>query len=255
MIMPHAACPIAFQLQGSLGPESQKLCRPAPAPHHIMKRSHSQMAAEDMTPLDQIVQGQLAKLTTSEQMHLRKVFDSAGGELTVASACSGSEVARVALASMQKGLEGLGIPCGWRSLFSCEREAQKQSWVQKVIEPGVGDCEGCIFNDFAHIGGPSAECAKHREQCPVASSFLFSAGISCKTLSKLYKQRAGLGPRCLVDSVGTSGKTCHNLIAHLRAHRPRVVIVENVEEPWGSGSSSRGAPSGSRTMASGTVGH
>ena len=50
------------------------------------------------------------------------------------------------------------------------------------------------------------------------------------TLSKLYRNRSTEGPSCLKDSVGSSGRTCANLLAHVKRHHPKVVLLENVEE-------------------------
>eukprot|EP00971_Amphidinium_carterae_P352983 6492788-Amphidinium_carterae.1 len=83
-----------------------------------------------------------------------------------------------------------------------------QAWIRDVIVPGLGVADdSCIFSDIKDIHHPRAQCSRHGKDCEVKPVAFFSAGFSCKSLSKLYGNRADMGA-CLPQQVGSSGDTC-----------------------------------------------
>lgn len=179
---------------------------------------------QDDDSLTVFVKQCLSKLSARERESLADTLDFVDGVLLVGSACSGSEIARVTFEEI-----GRLLKCRVRSSFTCEKEPWKREWIQHVVEPFVADEGACCFGDIETLGGRRAKCERHGRLCEVQSCFAFSAGFSCKSLSKLNTQRRSM-TACLQQEIGSSGRTFCGLREYLRSHRPRVLVLENVEE-------------------------
>ena len=176
------------------------------------------------SPMTVYIKSCLRKLTAQDRSSLADTLDFLEGELMVASACSGSEVARVAFDDLARLLG-----CKVVTAFTCEKEPWKREWIRNVVEPCVGDENGCCFTDIELLSGRHAFCERHGKNCDIPKCFVWSAGFSCKSLSKLYAKCRPMG-NCLQNEEGSSGKTFRGLRTYVRSHRPRVLVLENVEE-------------------------
>ena len=101
-----------------------------------------------------------------------------------------------------------------------------KAWINDVIMPAVcvPDDSGCIFENLKDIHMTEAACARHERQCPVTPVTLFSAGFSCKSLSKLNGCRSQMGD-CLQMQMGSTGNTFAWMIDYLQAHRPALTTT------------------------------
>ena len=143
---------------------------------------------------------------------------------TLSSACSGSGMAEVAHAVL---MEMLGVDS--KLVFSCEKESWKQRHLQECVHDKLDpNSIGCLFSDLSDLASGKGHCIIHSEDCEIkANSFLFTIGYSCKTLSKNSSvPKANI----LADGIGSSGETCHAMLHHIQACRPRVGLLENVDE-------------------------
>jgi len=193
--------------------------------------------------LKKSIYAQIRRLDHGQRSRLAHVLHSIRRKLRTGSACSGSEIARVAN-------EFIMMACGGKveNVFSCEKVVVKQDWIANVIEKWARDKQGpggpCIFKDIAEIGGKTARCAKHEATgngenvsgCDVLTVFLMSAGFSCKNMSKLFSSRVGTAGQfvkkksCLADGSGSSGETLDALLSYIQSHAPTILVLENVQD-------------------------
>jgi hypothetical protein len=91
----------------------------------------------------------------------------------------------------------------------------------------LGSC-GCVFADITELGMGCAKCVFHDDNCQIlAEQFLAIVGYSCKDLTRLKTtSKEGV----LAKGTGSSGLTCRGMFDNVRATRPRVALLENVEE-------------------------
>ena len=138
-------------------------------------------------PLDKAIKSQLCLLSQAQRKSLWQTFQNIGGPLTLGSACSGSEVARVAAELVCRNL---GVECV--TVFACEKVPNKISWITKVDEllkkDGVrAGSDVCVFTDIDNLSVRRAWCALHKSSCAINPVLIFTAGFSCKTMSKLRR--------------------------------------------------------------------
>lgn len=174
-----------------------------------------------------------------------------GRKLLWASACSGSEGVHFVF----QALEGVLVdpaalaPTSFSQCFACESHPEKRRWIQSVIAEQGGDHRStCIFEDIAHLSQTSAACVVHNRRCPVPDVDIFVCGTSCKDISSLSsggRTPSGQLVFEMQSSPGGSAQTFRGFLAYIHAHRPALVLFENVEKlaDEGASSSSGGATS------------
>ena len=201
-------------------------CQRKPASAAPAEAAGSECESEPkIDPMTECIDKFLACLSAEEELRMKQFIASLPDlTLAVASGCSGSEVSRV-------GMQILGGKLGFKvdDKFSCESDGSKQSWIMKIIAPQVGDDDSCCFADVCDLKGEVSTCVKHDKKCVIRQPMLMYIGTSCKNMSKLNALSSQMGA-CLQQEVGTSGATCRGLLDFLSSHRPRIVIVENVED-------------------------
>ena len=170
--------------------------------------------------------------------------------LTWASACSGSEGAFYVMEALSRAYSRCSGTCGvevsLKHAFSCEVQADKQRWIQAVLDCGplkggsspcpdtdssdAGDAKGCLFKDIQTLGDSHAECITHGQKCKVSSCDIFVLGSSCKDLSKANPKKE---TQKLVfnesTSLGGSAQTYQGFKAYVTSHSPGMVVYENVD--------------------------
>lgn len=122
-------------------------------------------------------------------------------------------------------------------MFTCESDSRKQQYLLRHVHDHAwasGSTDGCLYKNTEHMSKAAAECARHKQQCDIASGstgpFLLAAGFSCKTLSGLNVHRSEMSAACLTAKKGSTGKTFADLVEYCRTHRPPVLVLENVPE-------------------------
>ena len=165
------------------------------------------------------------RLSSDEHARLSQNMKALSGKLVVGSACSGSEIARGVFDILACKLNVQVC-----TAFTCEKEPWKREWIQGVVEPALGERGNpCCFGDIENLNRPTAYCCTHLKQCLIKHCNVFSSGFSCRTMSKINSAREEANT-CLASGTGTSGTTFRGLASYLQAHRPPVLVLENVAE-------------------------
>lgn len=170
--------------------------------------------------------------------------------LTWASGCSGSEGAFYVMEAVSRAYSLCSGTCALKvslkHTFSCEAQADKQRWIQAVLDCGplknmdggadssessdAADSKGCLFNDIQTLGETHAECITHGQKCKVPRCDIFVIGSSCKDLSKANPKKE---TQKLVfheaTSLGGSAQTYQGFTSYVKAHSPGIVVYENVD--------------------------
>ena len=149
--------------------------------------------------------------------------------LHISSYCTGSGLPRVVEHDI-----GQAMKLNIIHEFACEKEPWKQRWNQQVVGKFAGDSRAvrtpCMHPDIAGLCAAKCECVEHDGQCHVRKSRLHSSGFSCKDMSKLHSDRGGACRNCLAHQSGTSGNTLAGVRDYCKAHRPEIVVLENVDD-------------------------
>lgn len=151
-------------------------------------------------------------------------------ELSWASACSGSEGAHFVFEAIAGLYKASGVATSFRQKFACEYKDEKRKWIADVLGSGG---QTCIMKDIEHLGGDSAACAVHGQDCPVMYVDVFVVGTSCKDLSSLSTKGRGARHDLVFNetwSPGGSAQTYRGFLAYVKTHRPGIVVFENVDK-------------------------
>ena len=145
----------------------------------------------------------------------------------VSSACTGSGMAEVAFCGVVGHFNGKV-----QVDFCCERSISKQAFLKHIVEPNLGSGTFCMYDELHDLHTGAGACAAHMSRCGVRRhSDLFTCGFSCKDFSKLSGTFGkSERKRILQDALGTSGGTFRAMVAHVKCARPRIVILENVDQ-------------------------
>ena len=89
---------------------------------------------------------------------------------------------------------------------------------------------GCIFKDIGDMSHAQAFCEVHNKECPVKSVDLLFIGTSCKDLSRANGHVDRTRP-VLAEAVsrGGSAQTFRGFVNYCEAHRPALILYENVD--------------------------
>ena len=144
------------------------------------------------------------------------------------SGCTGSASDLVIISMMEAAYREYGVSdLRFDYRFSCEIEKTKRSFIQQMHDHWAPNSDACLFTDVLHLGQQTCQCVVHRKKCPVPSVDVLSFCASCKDFSKMR------GDRTLAlasdASIGGSAQTFLGLKRYMDAHRPTIVIFENVD--------------------------
>ena len=149
-------------------------------------------------------------------------------ELTWGSICSGSEVVIFVFMAIRAAYAQLGINIIFKHMFSCEINAQKQSWIEGIFSELLLT-SGCLFERAEHMGQEFAKCVRHNCLCRVPRVNLLFAGTSCKDFSKANPNKNKVQVLGKASSPGGSAQTLNGLLAYLSKQVLDLLIFENVD--------------------------
>ena len=210
-------------------------------------------ASSRVTKAQDIVGGDLLPCLAEENLNsFRSVFPTSSvvlglkpGDLdsplslTWGSCCSGSEGVHFAVLAVQNTLAQQGFKVEFAHAFSCESNKQKRLWIRRVLQSGNvfnranadhSAHYGCIFKDIGDMSHGQAFCEVHNKECPVKSVDLLFIGTSCKDLSRANGHVDRTRP-VLAEAVsrGGSAQTFRGFVNYCEAHRPALILYENVD--------------------------
>lgn len=133
------------------------------------------------------LKAQLDKLEPDERLSLESNMRRLqASTLKLASLCSGSNVAYLAVATL------MVLVCGAcdcvRNVFDCERDADTQRWLREVMHKNFGS--SCIFREMDELCMDTARCDFHNGFCKVPH---WSPGRAIVGQLRLLMQRLELG--------------------------------------------------------------
>ena len=172
--------------------------------------------------LPEFLKSCMRKLSNDGKKNLHaNVMDRA---FTMSSACTGSGMAEVCHTVVHSLLNRPS-----HAAFACEKVKYNIEFYQAAVEPHLAS-PSCCFEDMASLPSGAADCCTHGRLCTIARDVdLHACGFSCKDFSRL-KSNAGMDrSKILENGAGSSGLTFQSLIGHIRASRPRTLILENVD--------------------------
>jgi site-specific DNA-cytosine methylase len=150
--------------------------------------------------------------------------------LTISTACSGTDVCMASASALSATLElVLGLDASstvtFQQGFACEIDSTKRCFLERV--QGVNT----IYKDICHLGNTLCQNEVTDTVAAVQPMDILVVGFSCKDLSSLNSKMAkssGARSVCLSTGSGTSSATFRGTLAACAAHRPKLVIMENV---------------------------
>ena len=145
---------------------------------------------------------------------------------------------------MEQAYHDAGFDTIFTQAFACEVDGLKRKWIHGVIYHGKGQEDSiCIFRDIVQLGQATALCWTHSRNCKVPSVDILVVGTSCKDMSKLNPQHAqNRAILAMPSSGGGSAQTFHGLLSYTSAHRPCLLLFENVDAmDDGGGDDGRGS--------------
>ena len=104
-----------------------------------------------------------------------------------------------------------------------ERVAWKRGYIQQN-HPGLR----FLFGEAAHLCEPTCYCFLHEEHAPWPHCEILSVGSSGTDFSSLRGHLSRSSSRDVLEGTGASGSTLRYAMAYIDAHRPSVLLLENV---------------------------
>ena len=151
---------------------------------------------------------------------LRDALQHGELELSMATACSGTDAPVVAMIVAQETLARKGLAFDFEHVMSCELEPYKQSFIAR------NHPEVLIFPDIRVLGATAKgeeATTVYGGTAPIPSADMLVAGTSCKDFSGLKGK-----DRKSIEAMGTSGQTFFGFVELLLEQGYRTAIVENV---------------------------
>ena len=151
---------------------------------------------------------------------------------TVGSACSGTELLAALLPKLFEiihktfgdGMDAISTVHRW----SCENAKWKAQWIRHGMHSDLIFCDVLGIKETEALAWSANFASRIYQQ--VVSTFLFTAGFSCRSVSSLNTKRH-LYSSCISGEGGglrgTTGATWIGVIEHIRVHRPFLFWLEN----------------------------
>ena len=210
-------------------------CKRPAAAQETVRNSRAKKPGHDLHDpgkniLLQVQKKQMEKLGPEKESKLRSslgMINEQHGNLSLASFCSGSNVAFLATYTLCI-LLGAASP---ENLFDVERDPEKRRWLTQVVNKSFG--EACIYKEMSDMGDMHAPCAVHQRRCPIptgkAGPFLVSCGFSCKDISKANVKNKSFKHGVRQKS-GNTALSLLGFVEYCEHHKPPVGLCENVVE-------------------------
>ena len=155
--------------------------------------------------------------------------------ITIGTACTGSAADALVFEAMEEAYREFLPDISFKYTFNCEINDKKRRWIMNLHKALAHDgstdsvCVPCMFEDVLHLGANEAYCHVHDKECVIPSVDIFICCTSCKDFSKQNtKKTQGLVTQ-QTSSLGGSAQTLRGLNAYIEAHRPTIVLFENVD--------------------------
>ena len=162
-----------------------------------------------------------------------------GRTITVGTACTGSAADKFSFEAMEKAFQTEVPGFRIRFVFNCEIVTWKQQFIRRIhlgyaasedeLKGDPTSSEPCMFGDIVLLGGADAHCYTHGGKCPVQGVDLFVVCTSCKDYSKANSTLRVGHVITQQTSTGGSAQTLRGMLDYIDAHRPGMIIFENVD--------------------------
>ena len=155
--------------------------------------------------------------------------------ITIGTACTGSAADALVFEAMEEAYREYLPGISFKYTFNCEINDKKRSWIMKLHEALAHDGSTdsvhvpCMFGDVLHLGAIEAYCYVCDKECVIPSNDIFFCCTSCKDFSKQNTKRAQGLVTQQTSTPGGSAQTLRGLNAYIEAHRPTIVLFENVD--------------------------
>lgn len=177
--------------------------------------------------LESLVRRSLSRLDESRRLSLAAACMSFNSELCVGTFCSGSDSPLLVFDAIARVLQ---VDCNSSvkiaSKFSCERNVQKQRFIQHVF-PGTP----LIFKDAPQLGRRTTYDAIGDRAAEVPSVHCLIGGFPCTDASSLnLKAATSARATCVMNGDLSTGSCFHGVREYARRHRDtlQIIILENV---------------------------
>ena len=155
--------------------------------------------------------------------------------ITVATACTGSAADVFVMDALARAYGDEASGFGVKYLFNCDIAPKKREWATRVHD-AVAGAEGdalcaskpCSLSKTGDLENEEALCATHGKYCPVPSVDVFICCTSCKDMSRANGEKSW-HVLAAAKSTGGSAQTFQGLLRYQDAHRPTIVLFENVD--------------------------
>lgn len=192
------------------------------------KDAHASPEHKETAPLEEAIRSWHTvldpKLVRMLHSSLNRLLteNQAGWSLTIATACSGTDIAVKTLQAILNFWEDeFQIQIPMAQVFSCERDVEKQLFLQAEFP----ECEA-IFGDTAVLSQTRAPTVAG-DVAIVKHASIYVAGFTCTSRSKLNVNRArNIG--CVQKGEDKSGESFRTVAGYIDTSRPDVTLLENV---------------------------
>ena len=153
-------------------------------------------------------------------------LDSCFSDVELGTACSGSDIIIHVLTELFTFYKHTyGITLNLRPRFACELDPEKRAFLQAQFD------QDTIYENVTELGKQVLPNMVTGRPCHVPATFMFCAGFSCKTRSKLNKHSSAMR-NCIQYGAGEAEttQTWIGVQQYLTEKQPRLVLLENVKE-------------------------
>ena len=154
--------------------------------------------------------------------------------VTIGTGCTGSAADALVFEAMDEAYREYLPDISFKYKFNCEINDKKREWIVKLHNALAHDESTdsvhvpCMFGDVLDLGASEAYCHVHEKKCVVPSVDIFVCCTSCKDFSKQNTKRTQGLVTQQTSTPGGSAQTLRGLNAYIEAHRPTIVLFENV---------------------------
>ena len=155
--------------------------------------------------------------------------------VTIGTGCTGSAADALVFEAMEEAYREYLPGLSFKYSFNCEISDKKREWIVKLHEAlaqhGSTDFvhAPCMFGDVADLGASVAYCHVHDKKCVIHSVDIFMCCTSCKDFSKQNTKRTQGLVTQQTSTPGGSAQTLMGMNAYIEAHRPTIILFENVD--------------------------
>jgi len=151
--------------------------------------------------------------------------------VTIGTGCTGSAADTLVFEAMEEAYREHVPDISFKYSFNCEINEKKREWIVKLHSALAADFVQvpCMFGDVIDLGAREAYCHVHEKKCMVSSVDIFVCCTSCKDFSKQNSKRTQGLVTQQTSTPGGSAQTLRGVNAYIEAHRPAIILFENVD--------------------------